>query len=194
MSTSKGRALALGLVALLMVAAGGATEADEERFGFGRPATEEEIAGWDIDVEPDGTGLPEGRGTVAQGEAIFNQSCVACHGQGGEGGPMDRLVGGFGSLDTDQPVKTVGSYWPYATTLYDYVNRAMPFDNPGSLTPDEVYAVVAYVLYLNDIVGEDAVMDAESLPRVEMPNRDGFIEVDPRPDVFNEVEETEEQE
>ncbi len=167
----------------------------EGTFGFGQPATEEQIAGWDIDVKPDGEGLPPGSGSVQEGEELYARLGAKCHGPRAEGTQgVPALVGGIGTLDTDAPVKTVGSYWPYAPVLFDYIRRAMPADNPQSLTPDEVYAVVAYVLYLNDIVDEDAVMDAESLPRVEMPNRDGFIEVDPRPDVFNEVEETEEQE
>lgn len=186
MSTNKTRAIALTLVVLLTVIAFGAAAADETRFGFGRAATDAEIAGWNIDVAPDGTGLPDGRGTVTEGEALYKKTCQACHGATGTEGPMDRLAGGFGTLNTDKPVKTVGSYWPYATTLYDYIHRAMPFDRPGSLSPDEVYAAAAYVLYLNGIVPQDAVMDRETLPKIVMPNRDGFFQHDPRPDVFNE--------
>ena len=158
----------------------------EQTFGFGSPATEEQIAGWDIDVAADGTGLPPGSGTVQQGEEIYARLGAKCHGamgEGGEGGPP--LVGGIGTLGSDQPIKTVGSYWPYAPTLFDYIRRAMPADNPQSLIPDEVYALCAYLLYLNGIVSEDAVMDATSLPQVVMPNHAGFTSPDPRPDVFN---------
>jgi len=154
-----------------------------EPYGFGRPATPQEIAGWDIDVLPDGSGLPPGQGSVAQGEKIYAETCATCHGAKGEGKPMDRLVGGQGTLATAHPITTVGSYWPYATTLFDYIRRAMPFSAPKSLTADQVYAVSAYVLYLNGIVGEEAVMDARTLPKVEMPNRDGFLSPDPRPDI-----------
>jgi S-disulfanyl-L-cysteine oxidoreductase SoxD len=153
------------------------------RYDLGRPATPEEIAGWNTDVLPDGTGLPPGKGSVAEGAALYAETCAACHGAKGEGKPMDRLVGGQGTLASDQPVKTVGSYWPYATTLFDYIRRAMPFSAPKSLTADQVYAASAYILFLNGLVGEDAVMDATTLPQVRMPNRDGFISPDPRPDV-----------
>ena len=125
---------------------------------------------------PDGAGLPPGRGTVAQGEAVYAAKCQACHGEKGAGKPNDRLVGGMGTLAPDKaPVKTVGSYWPYATTLFDYVRRAMPWQQPKSLTNDEVYAVSAYILNLNGIIGPNDVMDAQSLPKVKMPNKDGFI-------------------
>jgi len=120
---------------------------------------------------------------VDEGAAIFGRSCVGCHGEGGQGGPMDRLVGGAGSLATAHPIRTVGSYWPYATTLYDYIRRAMPYDAPQSLSPNEVYAVVAYLLHLNGIVPAHAVLDAKALPQIVMPNRNGFITRDPRPDV-----------
>jgi S-disulfanyl-L-cysteine oxidoreductase SoxD len=143
---------------------------------FGRPVTEQDIAAWDISIGPDGAGLPPGKGTVAQGEMVYAAKCQACHGAKGEGRPNDRLVGGMGSLAPDKgpPVKTVGSYWPYATTLFDYVRRAMPWDRPKSLSDEEVYAVAAYVLYLNGVIGSDAVLDAQSLPKVKMPNREGF--------------------
>jgi S-disulfanyl-L-cysteine oxidoreductase SoxD len=156
------------------------------QFGFGQPASPEEIAGWDIDIAPDGTGLPPGSGTVAQGKALYERLGAKCHGAKGEGGDgVPPLVGGIGTLATDKPVKTVGSYWPYATTLFDYIRRAMPADRPQSLKPDEVYALCAYLLSLNGIVGEDAVMDATTLPQVVMPNHAGFTNPDPRPDVFN---------
>jgi S-disulfanyl-L-cysteine oxidoreductase SoxD len=159
----------------------------EQTYGFGQPATAEEIAGWDIDVAADGTGLPPGSGTVRQGEEIFARLGAACHGAKGEGNVGPALVGGIGSLNTDQPVKTVGSYWPYAPMLFDYIHRAMPANNPQSLTPDEVYALCAYLLNLNGVVPEDAVMDAQTLPQVVMPNHAGFTSPDPRPDVFNTV-------
>lgn len=159
--------------------------ASAERYGLGRAASENETAGWNIDVAPDGAGLPAGRGSVADGEKIYAERCASCHGDKGQGKPMDRLVGGKGSLATDQPVKTVGSYWPYATTLYDYIHRAMPFNAPQTLTPTEVYAVSAYVLYLNGIVDANAVMDAKTLAAVHMPNANGFVAPDPRPDVHN---------
>jgi S-disulfanyl-L-cysteine oxidoreductase SoxD len=144
-------------------------------LGIGRPANPGEIADWNIDIRPDGTGLPPGSGGVAQGEQVFQQSCAACHGAHGEGSAMaPRLVGGIGSLATAHPVRTVGSYWPYATTLFDYVRRAMPFNAPESLASDQVYAVCAYILYLNGIAGADAVLDARALPQIVMPNQGGF--------------------
>jgi mono/diheme cytochrome c family protein len=160
-----------------------ARAADTGSLGIGDAATSAQIAGWDIDVRADGRGLPRGQGSVREGEKIFAETCAACHGAKGEGKPADRLVGGFGTLATSKPVQTVGSYWPYATTLFDYIRRAMPFNSPQSLTADQVYAVSAYILYLNQIVTEGTVLDATSLPRVEMPNRNGFISPDPRPDV-----------
>jgi S-disulfanyl-L-cysteine oxidoreductase SoxD len=165
--------LALG-AALLVVALAPATAADEPHFG--KPVAPADIAAWDISIGPDGAGLPPGKGTVAQGESVFAAKCQACHAEKGAGGPNDRLVGGAGTIAPDKaPVKTVGSYWPYATTLFDYVRRAMPWDRPKSLTDEEVYAVAAYVLYLNGVIKEDAVLDAQTLPQVKMPNREGFI-------------------
>jgi len=142
---------------------------------LGRVATAGEVAGWDVSIPPSGAGLPPGSGTARQGAAVYAAKCMACHGDKGAGKPADALAGGIGSLATPRPVRTVGSYWPYATTLFDYVRRAMPIGNPLSLTNDEVYAVSAYVLYLNGIVAEDAPMTATTLPLVKMPNRDGFI-------------------
>ena len=155
-----------------------------QSYGLGKPATPREIAGWNIDASPDGRGLPDGSGTAARGKALYEQHCAACHGARGEGKPADRLVGGRGTLATDKPVMTVGSYWPHATTVFDYINRSMPFPQPQSLKPDEVYSITAYLLFLNGIVGETDVMDATSLPRVQMPNRKGFVP-DPRPDLHN---------
>jgi S-disulfanyl-L-cysteine oxidoreductase SoxD len=129
----------------------------------------------DIDVLPDGRGLPPGRGTAAEGKTVYASRCASCHGATGREGPNDVLAGGQGTLASARPVRTVGSYWPYATSLWDYINRAMPFAQPRSLTADQVYAVTAYILHLNGIIGEADVLSAETLPRVRMPNRDGFI-------------------
>ena len=167
--------IALAIAAALASGAVGAAE----RYGFGQPATPQQIAGWDIDISPDGAGLPPGRGDVRQGEAIFAAQCASCHGAHGEGKPMVRLAGGIGTLRDKKPVKTVGSFWPYATTLFDYVRRAMPLNAPQSLTPNEVYAVSAYVLFLNGIVPQDATLDADSLAKIKMPNRDGFVSAYP---------------
>jgi S-disulfanyl-L-cysteine oxidoreductase SoxD len=144
--------------------------------GLGRAATADEIASWDISIGPDGAGLPPGRGTPKQGETVYAEKCLACHGENGVGKPNDQLVGGRGSLSGEQaPVKTIGSFWPYATTLFDYIRRAMPLTAAKSLSDDEVYAVTAYLLQLNGIIGEADAMDARTLPQVQMPNRDGFI-------------------
>jgi len=151
--------------------------------GVGRAPDAAEIVARDLTVFPDGTGLPVGRGTARSGRGLYEARCAACHGMRGEGMPhFAALAGGRGSLHASQPLLTVGSYWPYATTVWDYTRRAMPYANPGSLSTDEVYSVVAYMLYLNDIVGLDEVLDQQSLPRVKMPNRDGFVP-DSRPDV-----------
>jgi len=161
------------LAALLTVLATAQVHADERQFG--RPATPAEVKLWNIDILPDGTGLPEGKGSVAQGLKVFNDNCMACHGAGGVGASNDRLVGGVGSLATATPVKTVGSYWPYATTLFDYIRRAMPYQAPGSLSDSDYYALSAYLLSANGIVPADTVLDKRSLPKVEMPNRNGFV-------------------
>ncbi len=167
----------------LMLLAGAATlVAQSPKYGVGRPATEDQIRGLGTAIAPNGDGLPEGSGTVDAGRVVFAARCVKCHGEKGEGAVGPPLVGGQGTLGTAKPLKTVGSYWPYATTVWDYINRAMPFDQPGLLKPTEVYALVAYILNLNSIIGNDQVMDAKSLPKVKMPNRNGFV-ADPRPDV-----------
>jgi cytochrome c len=143
---------------------------------FGQAIAPSDIAPWDISIGPAGAGLPSGRGTATEGEVVYAANCQACHGEKGVGGPNDALVGGIGSLAPGKaPVKTVGSYWPYATTLFDYIRRAMPFPETKSLTSNEIYAVSAYILSLNGIIGADDVLDAQSLPKVRMPNRDGFI-------------------
>jgi S-disulfanyl-L-cysteine oxidoreductase SoxD len=144
------------------------------RFAFGAEASAERIALWDIDVKPDGEGLPPGRGSVTEGERVYMTHCVACHGPTGTEGPNDRLVG-TEPWDEWPGSLTVGGYWPYATTLYDFIRKAMPQLTPGILTPDETYAVIAYILHLNEIVPEDAVMDAATLPAVRMPARDRFV-------------------
>ena len=151
-------------------------------YGVGRTPTAEEIKDWDVTVPPDGKGLPPGSGMAALGKPIYTTRCASCHGDKGEDPKYGVLVGGRGTLATDKPVKTVGSFWPYATTLWSYINRAQPFDEPGSFTADQVYAVTACLLYLNGIIGEHEVIDARTLPAVKMPNRDGFVP-DPRPDV-----------
>ena len=143
------------------------------RFEFGADASEARIALWDIDVKPDGEGLPPGSGTVAEGEQVYLTQCVACHGPTGTEGPNDRLVG-TDAWEEWPGSRTVGGYWPYATTLYDYIVKAMPQLTPGTLTADQTYAAIAYILYLNDIVPEDAVMNAETLAAVQMPARDRF--------------------
>jgi cytochrome c len=169
MSSHSNRFLAAGILTAGLLAAPALA------FDFGRPATPDEIKLWDIDVGPDGKGLPAGSGTAAQGKQIFADNCAAYHGENGQGGIKDRLVGGQGTLASSMPVKTVGSFWPYATTLFDYIHRAMPFPTPGSLSTDETYAVTAYILSLNGIVPADGKLDRESLPKIRMPNRDGFI-------------------
>ena len=168
--------LAVGLLATGVVTA----QADELKLG--RPATAEETAAWDIDVRPDGKGLPDGQGDVTTGEQVFAERCASCHGDFAEG--VDRwpvLAGGFQTLRSDRPVKTIGSYWPYLSTVWDYVNRAMPFGDAQSLTPDEVYAITAYLLYANDLVDDEFVLSKDNFTEVRLPNEANFIE-DSRPD------------
>jgi mono/diheme cytochrome c family protein len=159
------------------------TAAETARYRLGRPAIAADFARHDYLVGPRGTGLPKGRGTAVEGRAIYMQSCAACHGLRGEdSNDYPPLVGGQGSLKTDKPLPTVGSYWPYPTTVWDYINRAMPYQNPGTLKPDEVYALTAYLLTMNGIVSENFELNERTLPAVKMPNRDGFVP-DPRPDL-----------
>ena len=156
----------------------------ERFFNLGSIATTEEVLGWDIDVRPDGLGAPLGSGNAIDGEEIYAEVCAGCHGDFGEG--MDRwpeLAGGEGTLDTHDPLKTTGSYWPYASTVYDYIYRAMPFGMSQSLTVDETYQIVAFILNMNDIIEDDFVLSNENIGDIEMPNRDGFMLPDPRPDV-----------
>ncbi|MEO8537214.1 MAG: c-type cytochrome [Betaproteobacteria bacterium] len=177
------------MLALAVLALSTAVQADAGvHLGFGRSATPAEIAQWDIDVRPDGTGLPEGRGSVADGQGIYDTKCASCHGTFGESTDYIAIAGGVGTLGSDQPVRTTGSKLNYATTLFDYIRRAMPFNAPKSLTNDEVYALTAYVLNLSDIVPADAVLDRRTILDVKMPNRDGFTmrhglsRVDGKPD------------
>ena len=151
---------------------------------LGRSLPVEEERRWNITVLPDGTGLPVGSGTVSQGKKVYLGKCSGCHGENGEGRePLGgRLVGGIGTLKSSSPVVTIGSYWPYATTVWDYIYRAMPYPEPSSLSPDETYAVTAFLLYRNGIIRRDIILSRKTLPDVKMPNRDGFIP-DPRPDV-----------
>ena len=157
----------------------------QERYGIGHVATPAEIAGWNIDVNGStGKNLPAGSGSVQRGQMIFDQRCAACHGAKGEGGIGDRLVGGEGTLASANPIRTVGSYWEYAPTLFDYIRRAMPQNAPQSLSNDDVYAVSAYILNMNGLLPSDATLDAQTLSAIEMPNRKMFTG-DPRPDVKN---------
>jgi len=169
------------MLRLMLLCCSAALLAQSPKYHVGRAPTPEEIKAEDISIPPDGTGLPEGSGTAAQGKDVFERRCGNCHGAKGQGGDEGALVGGQGTINSPKPVKTVGSYWPYATTLWDYIHRAMPFKQPGMLSNDQVYAVSAYILYLNGIVKENDVLDAKTLPQVKMPNRDNFIP-DPRPD------------
>jgi len=176
-------AAAARTLALALLVAGGAVAQTSEAGprGLGRPLTESDLAGSRGTVFPDGRGLPPGSGTVGQGESLYSSRCLLCHGADGQGGPNDRLAGGRGSLREVPAIRTVESYWPYASTLFNYVRRSMPFDAPGSLSDDEVYAVVAYVLHLGGLVDENAELDAATLAAVRMPNREGFFP-DDRPD------------
>ena len=144
---------------------------------LGRPASADEIAAWDTDVMPDGAGLPAGKGTAGQGAAIYKDQCQSCHGENGLGDSGDQLAGAQHALTDEWPEKTIGTYWPYAPTLFDFIRRSMPMQTPGSLSDDQTYAVTAYLLYLNHIIGQNDEMNAATLAKVHMPNRDGFIDV-----------------
>src|SRR5215470_5118830 len=175
MSTPSLTAAAAAVLLAGCATAGGMPAGEKAGPNLGRPATSAEIAAWDISVAPDGGGLPAGSGTAVRGAVIYAQQCQACHGEKGAGQPNDPLVGGHGTLASPRPVRTIGSYWPYATTVFDYIRRAMPYPQPHSLTNDAVYAVTAYLLYLNGVIAEDDVINAQTLPLVKMPNRDNFI-------------------
>ena len=155
--------------------------AQSPAFGLGHTPTPDQLKLIDIDVTPDGKGLLPGSGTAAKGKDVYTRRCETCHGPTGKEGPQEALAGGKGSLATAKPQKSVGSYWPYATTLWDYIRRAMPFDHPSTLSTDEIYSATAYVLFLNGIVGEQDVLNETTLPTIQMPNRNGFVS-DPRPD------------
>jgi len=162
------------------VAPGSAHQDERPLLGIGRPATQEEIKAWDIAISPDGTGLPPGSGTALQGAVLYRQKCAMCHGPTGTEGPAERLVGreprqGFPFGKDPSLGRTVGNYWPYATTLYDYIHRAMPLNAPGSLSPDEVYRAVAFLLWRNEIIADTTVVNAQTLPRVVMPARNRFV-------------------
>jgi cytochrome c len=177
------RELYISVLAVLALACAMRAQA-QSPYGIGRPATPAEIAGWNIDIDRDGNNLPPGSGSVSRGHGVFDQQCASCHGANGEGGLGERLVGGQGTLATTKPVRTVGSYWPYAPTLFDYIRRAMPQNAPQSLSNDDVYAVSAYILNLNGLLPADATLDAKTLSAIKMPNRSMFVG-DPRPDVEN---------
>ena len=162
MFTRKAFLVSIGILASACISA-------QETPKLGVPASAADVAGWDISISPDGAGLPPGSGTAVQGKAIYELKCIACHGADGQGQINDRLAGGHGTLTSESPVKTIGSYWPYATTVFDYVRRAM------SLTDEEAYALTAYLLAVNGIIDEGEQMNATTLPRVEMPNRDNFV-------------------
>jgi len=150
-----------------------------KKLGLGREAHPDEVAAWDIDVRPDGQGLPAGKGSVKDGEELYQERCAVCHGEFGEGkGRWPVVAGGHGSLAKESPEKTIGSYWPYVSTTYDFVLRAMPFGNAQSLTPDETYAIVAYLLFLNDVVKDDFVLTRENFAKVKLPNEKGFFDDD----------------
>lgn len=169
---------ALGGLLAVPVHAGGplGTEAAVPRLG--RPVSAQEAARFDLNVFPDGRGLPPGRGTAAQGRALFDAKCAACHGEGGRGASAEEVAGGSEPLTSEWPDKTIGLYWPQATTVFDFVRRSKPMDAPGSLSADEVYALTAWLLHANGVIGEDEEMSAKTLPEVRMPNRDGFEAVD----------------
>jgi mono/diheme cytochrome c family protein len=178
----------LSALALMLLAAAfcePAVAAEPGHYGYGRTPTPQEIAGWNIDVRPDGAGLPPGSGSVEHGADVYDAQCAGCHGTFGEGsGRFPKLAGGKGSLRDDRPQLTIGSYWPFVITLFDYINRAQPYIAPHSLSVNDVYAVTAYVLNLNDIVANNFIADRNTLRKLNMANRDGFTWKDPRPDTF----------
>ena len=172
MCSLKVRLLTVATAAAML---GGVHAAAQQGPGLGQPISAADLAPWDISIQPTGAGLPAGSGTAATGAAIYAAKCIACHGEKGAGQPNDRLVGGQGTLTELTQVRTIGSFWPNATTVFDYIRRAMPFQAPESLTNDEVYALTAYLLALNGIIKEGDEMNARALARVQMPNRNGFV-------------------
>jgi S-disulfanyl-L-cysteine oxidoreductase SoxD len=169
--------IAAAMAMCACVAAPSTTAADAAPR-LGRPLSTQEAARWDLSVFPDGRGLPAGRGTAAQGAPLFVEKCAVCHGPGGRGASAEELAGGTAALTDKSPDKTIGLYWPYATTIFDFTRRAMPMFAPGSLSSDEVYALTAYLLFVNGVIAEADEMNAASLPKVQMPNRNGFVGVD----------------
>ena len=165
------RRLSLILCAIALLAQG-------PKYKLGHAPSDADIATTDIFIAPDGKGLPPGKGTAFDAKETYSRRCARCHGTQGQGDQEGPLVGGKDSLKTAKPLKTVGSFWPYSTTLYDYIRRAMPFDNPGLLDANQTYAVTALILHWNGIIGEKDVIDATTLPKVKMPNRDGFVKDD----------------
>jgi cytochrome c5 len=175
----------VGSLLIASVSMAGESSKPAGYYGYGEPASAEQIAGWDIDVRPDGKGLPPGSGSVEDGEYLYEEQCAQCHGSFGEGeGRFPALAGGEGSLREARPQKTVGSYWKYSSTLWDYIHRAMPYTRPESLSDDEVYAVTAYILYLNELVEDDFVLSQQNLADLRLPNEANFV-ADQRPDVHN---------
>lgn len=163
--------------ALILVTASTPAGSEEVRPALGQPASEDLLHSWNLSVFPDGRGLPDGSGDASTGQQLYQQHCIACHAEGGAGGSGDRLANAEMGLTDEYPQKTIGNFWPYATTLFDFIRRAKPMGTPGSLTNDEIYALTAYLLHINGLIVEDAVMNKESLPQVTMPNKDGFIDV-----------------
>jgi cytochrome c len=191
-SLNAGVAEAVAAFAILLCSSLAHAQGYPSRFELGQPATEQEIAAVAIAIPADGKGLPPGKGGYEAGRQVYETACAACHGADLLGvanipnmpaGAQLRLIGGRGTLTSQKPILTVESYWPHATTLFDYIRRAMPFQAPGSLTSDEIYAVSAYILSEARIIDKSQVLDAQTLPKVQMPNRDGFIP-DPRPEIF----------
>ncbi|WP_235185969.1 c-type cytochrome [Methylomarinum vadi] len=167
----------IALLFFVLLAAAETAECRQKGPGLGQPAPRALIQAWNLDVFPDGTGLPPGQGDALTGKAIYQRHCQSCHGEEGSGGSAEELAGAAHGLTDEPPDKTIGTYWPYATTLFDFTRRSMPLDAPGSLDNDQIYAVTAYLLYLNGIINQLEVMNASTLAKVKMPNRDGFINV-----------------
>lgn len=183
MFNSSHHVLAISVLALLIALPVRSALAQAPRYDVGKTATSADIHARAISVAPDGTGLPDAHGSVAEGRVVYQNMCASCHGDQGQGiADFPALAGGQGTLKSKSPLQTVGSFWPYATTAWDYIHRAMPYERPGTLNDHEVYAVTAYILHMNHIIPANAVLSAKTLPRIVMPNRNGFIP-DPRPDV-----------
>jgi S-disulfanyl-L-cysteine oxidoreductase SoxD len=174
---TKMKQLKIILISVLIATGINFSFADSKAPALGHSISPEEIAKWDISVFPDGEGLPKGEGNVVEGEKIYQQKCLVCHGKNGLGASADQLAGAQNELTSDYPEQTIGTYWPYATTIFDVVRRSMPMTEPGSLSNNETYALTAYLLYLNNIIDKDVIMNAATLSEVKMPNVDGFINI-----------------